>query len=405
MMPPYTLPSEADVRLSMPGAAVHARSPPWSRGVLFGCAPAWQAHARRTSTTTLKEGGPSRRRRASPAAARAGRRRVRAGADAAGRRRPGDPQPDQADTRRPRLPHRALADVLAARTRGAAHGRRRRSTRSTASCSSACEAVPGVTAASVSTGMPVQGTSFGMPFYIAGKPVAGSVAAARRRVQHGERRTTSGRSASAWQRGRGVHRAGSRPARSRSRSSTRRSSRRYLNGVDPLTQRLVVEQLIPGVTRLGPARRMADRRRLSRRPQRRAAATTASRRSTCRSGRARGPARQWRFARPATRPRATRASPRSFGRLDPDLPMADVKTMDQLVSESLAGDRFNTVLFGGFAGVGAAARGVRDLRRDVVRRGAADARDRAAHGPRRRPPQRAVAGPEARGSGRRWSAS
>ena len=33
------------------------------------------------------------------------------------------------------------------------------------------EAVPGVTSASVSTGMPVAGTGFGMPFYIAGKPV------------------------------------------------------------------------------------------------------------------------------------------------------------------------------------------------------------------------------------------
>ncbi len=35
--------------------------------------------------------------------------------------------------------------------------------------------------------------------------------------------------------------------------------------------------------------------------------------------------------------------------LDPDLPMADVKTMEQIVSESLVADRFNTVLFGSFA--------------------------------------------------------
>jgi putative ABC transport system permease protein len=38
--------------------------------------------------------------------------------------------------------------------------------------------------------------------------------------------------------------------------------------------------------------------------------------------------------------------------MDPDLPLADVKTMEQIVSESLAGDRFNTVLFGSFAAVG-----------------------------------------------------
>jgi putative ABC transport system permease protein len=37
--------------------------------------------------------------------------------------------------------------------------------------------------------------------------------------------------------------------------------------------------------------------------------------------------------------------------VDPDLPMADVKTMDQLVHESLAGDRFSTALFGSFAAV------------------------------------------------------
>jgi putative ABC transport system permease protein len=34
---------------------------------------------------------------------------------------------------------------------------------------------------------------------------------------------------------------------------------------------------------------------------------------------------------------------------DPDLPMADVKTMEQLVHESMAGDRFTTVLFASFA--------------------------------------------------------
>jgi putative ABC transport system permease protein len=37
--------------------------------------------------------------------------------------------------------------------------------------------------------------------------------------------------------------------------------------------------------------------------------------------------------------------------MDPDLPVADVKAMDQLVSESLAGDGFNALLFGTFAGL------------------------------------------------------
>src|SRR6266478_7881873 len=37
--------------------------------------------------------------------------------------------------------------------------------------------------------------------------------------------------------------------------------------------------------------------------------------------------------------------------VDPDLPLDQVKTMDQLVHESLASDRFSTVLFASFAGL------------------------------------------------------
>src|SRR6187549_1964257 len=37
--------------------------------------------------------------------------------------------------------------------------------------------------------------------------------------------------------------------------------------------------------------------------------------------------------------------------LDPDVPMADVKTMEQMVSEALAADRFHTALFACFAAV------------------------------------------------------
>jgi putative ABC transport system permease protein len=37
--------------------------------------------------------------------------------------------------------------------------------------------------------------------------------------------------------------------------------------------------------------------------------------------------------------------------VDADLPLGEVRTMDQIVNESLAGDRFATVLFAAFAGV------------------------------------------------------
>lgn len=36
---------------------------------------------------------------------------------------------------------------------------------------------------------------------------------------------------------------------------------------------------------------------------------------------------------------------------DPDLPMADVKTMDQILNESMGGDRFGAVLFATFAAI------------------------------------------------------
>jgi len=37
--------------------------------------------------------------------------------------------------------------------------------------------------------------------------------------------------------------------------------------------------------------------------------------------------------------------------LEPDLPMVNVRTMEQVVSQALAADRFHTVLFGVFAAV------------------------------------------------------
>ena len=56
--------------------------------------------------------------------------------------------------------------------------------------------------------------------------------------------------------------------------------------------------------------------------------------------------------RTAAEPRSIQKSVAAVVRsLDPDLPMTDVKTMDQSVDEALAGNRFNAVLFGTFAGV------------------------------------------------------
>ena len=125
---------------------------------------------------------------------------------------------------------------------------------------------------------------------------------------------------------------------------------RYLKGVDPLTQRLSIEQLIPGVTKLGPAVEWQIV-------------------GVYEKVRNAGPKDDgfpeidvpfwqspWPGAAMAVRsagaPTAIQQSIAAAIRAsDPDLPMADVKTMEQLVHESMAGDRFTTVLFASFAAV------------------------------------------------------
>ena len=112
-------------------------------------------------------------------------------------------------------------------------------------------AVPGVVSASVSTGMPVNGTSFGMPFTIVGKPVkdpgqrpgAGFNQVTPEYFKTFGIRMTKGRAFTEQDR------AGSVPVAIVNDVFVSR----YLKGVDPLTQRLSIEQLIPGVTKLGPA--------------------------------------------------------------------------------------------------------------------------------------------------------
>ena len=142
------------------------------------------------------------------------------------------------------------------------------------------------------------------------------------------RRTTTGPSASAWRVGRAFTEQ-DRDGAVRVAIVNDTFVKKYLAGVDPLSQRLVIEQLIPGVTKLGPAvewqivgvyngvRNGGPR-------------TTASRRSTCRSGRARGPDRPSPCARPASPTSMQQSLAAVIRSLDPDLPMADVKTMDQL---------------------------------------------------------------------------
>jgi putative ABC transport system permease protein len=127
--------------------------------------------------------------------------------------------------------------------------------------------------------------------------------------------------------------------------------RQYLKDVDPLTERLAVQQLIPGVRQLGPPIEWqivgvyADVRNAG--PGQDGFPETVVPFSQS----------PWPSAGVAIR---TTGNPTHVQKqieaviqsVDPDLPMADVRTMEQIVSESLVTDRFNTVLFGSFAVAG-----------------------------------------------------
>ncbi len=208
-------------------------------------------------------------------------------------------------------------------------------------------AVPGVVDATATTGMPLQGTGFGMQFHIPGQPVVDASSrpgAGFQMVTPGYFNTLDVK----LKQGRFFSEQdtpGSVPVAVVNETFVRR----YLKGQDPLRQQVEVEQLIPGVTKLGPAipwqivgvfRNVAYGDRPGDFPviyvpfwQ----SPWPSAQMAVRTG-----------GDPAAMTRSVAAAVHS---LEPDLPLADVHTMEQVVEQSRAGDRFATVLFGSFAGV------------------------------------------------------
>ena len=344
LIPPFALPSEADVRLNLPvliftiGATLLA-------GVLFGCAPAFQA-VRLNLNETLKEGGRP--------GFSVGRHRVRHALVIA---------------------EFALALTLLSAGGLALHsfwnithvdmgfrtdhlltfnlpmpdGHLKTPEQITAFYHDLVErvrALPGITVVSASTGMPVEGTNFGMPFEIVGKPVADR----SQRPGAGFNMVTPGY----------FETFGIRMARGRTFTDADVAGglpvaivnstfvKLYFPNVDPSTQRISVEQLIPGVTNLGPPLEWQ----------------IVGVYENVRNGGPRGngfpeidvPFAQspWPSVSMAAR---TAGDPESVNKsiaavvhsADPDLPMANVKTMDQLLHESMGGDRFGAGLFGSFA--------------------------------------------------------
>ena len=343
-LPQYTLPSEADVRLSVP-VLLFTTAVTMFAGVLFGCAPAWQA-SRLELNETLKEG--------SRALSGSGRQKLRrtlvvlefslaltllAGAGLAihsfwnlARVDPGF-RVDHLITFYLPVPARKFAEP-------------QQNIQFYQQLLEKVKSLPGITQAEAGEGMPLQGTNFGMPFYIAGKPFsdpsarpgAGFSMVTPGYVQTFGMQMAKGRSFTEQDM------AGSLPVAMVNQTF----ADRYLKGVDPLTQRVVVEQLIPGVTKLGPPIEWQ----------------IVGVYRNVRNGGIRSdgfpeidvPFSQspWPDASMAVRTSGdpalmVKSIAAAVHSIDPDLALAQVKTMDQIVSESLIGDRFISVLYGAFA--------------------------------------------------------
>jgi putative ABC transport system permease protein len=116
---------------------------------------------------------------------------------------------------------------------------------------SSVSAVPGVTSASAVTGLPLFGAGFGMPFTIVGKPAFNDPSM--------RPNTGFGMVTPDFLKTFGVRMVNGRFFTDQDTASSVKVAvvnedfaKKYFKGVDPLQQRVSVEQLIPGVTKLGP---------------------------------------------------------------------------------------------------------------------------------------------------------
>ena len=344
-MPPFTLPSEADVTLNVP-VLLFTLAATTIAGMLFGCAPAWQA-SRVDPNETLKEGGRS--------GTGAGRKRVRqalvvaefalaltllAGAGLAihsfwnlarvdlGVRTDhiltfSLPVPEKKLTQPAQIVsfYRQLVEKV--------------------------ESLPGVEHAEVATGMPLQGPGFGMPFTIAGKPVSdpSTRPGAGFQMVTPDYYQTFGIQIV---KGRGFTDQDA-AGHVRVALVNETLAKKYFSDVDPLSQRLIVEDLIPGVTKLGPPVEWQI-----------VGVFRNVRAGVRNDGFPEIDVPFWQSPWPqvgmAVRttgdpPAMSKSIAGAVHSLDPELALADIKTMDQIRDEALVTDRFNTALYGCFATV------------------------------------------------------
>jgi putative ABC transport system permease protein len=346
-MPRMLLPSEADVSLNLPVLLFSVLASMLS-GVLFGCAPAWHA-ARANLNEALKEGGRAtggstrhRLRRALVVVEIALAMTLLTGAGLLihsfwnfTRVDFGFRKDHVLTFELPVLNDRfSNPDQLIEFYRGILEK---------------IAALPGVEHVSASTGLPLEGTGFGMPFSIAGKPVTdlSSRPGAGFQMVTPDYYQTFGIALDSGRSFTQQDVAGGLPVAMVNENFVKR----FLPGVDPLTQRVVVEQLIPGVTRLGPPIEwqvvgVFHNVRYGG--------------SSNREDSAEIDVPFWQIPWPqASIAIRSTVTPESLVKsvaaivrsIDSDLPLTEVKTMDQLFDESVSSDRFDVTLLGSFAGL------------------------------------------------------
>ena len=346
VMPEGTLPSEADLSLNFP-ILFFTLAATSLAGLLFGCIPAWIA-SRVDPAETLKEGGRT--------GTSVGRHQLRralvigeftlalallAGAGLAIhsflnlQRVDLGVKTDHVMTfflsvpdSRPKDPERIVAYYR--------------------QLLSAVQGVPGVTHASAQTGLPLEGSGFGMPFELADKPTA---------ADPSQRPNTSfGMVTPDYFQTFGIKLVKGRFFNDQDTESSVKVAvvneefvNKYLKGVDPLQKRVRVEELIPGVTKLGPYQEWQIV-------------------GVYHNVRSRGfredyPEMQipfWQIPWPSAGigvrtqedPASTLKSiAAAVHSVDPEIALADPKTMEQVHDDVLANDRFTLILFASFAAV------------------------------------------------------
>ena len=345
-IPPNTLLSETDVRMSVP-VLLFTLASAMAAGILFGCAPAW--HATRVSPNeVLKESGG-----AVQGSGRHGLRRALVIVEFALALTllSGGGLAMHSLWNLEHLDLGFRSDHLLTFYLPVTKGRLAESSQITSfyrQIADQIQTLPGVTAVSSSTGIPFRGFFFGMPVQIAGnetpdgarQPSAVFNMVTPQFFKVFEIRLLQGRVFT------DQDTEGNAPVA----VINEEFARRYLAGKDPLSRHVLVQQLIPGVTKFGPE----------------IAWQIVGVYKDFRNG-------DWNEDRPeidvpfwqSPWPQAQIAV-RSAGDLetltksiegvvhsvDPQLPLGLVRTMDQRLNEIWAEPRFMAVLFAGFAAVG-----------------------------------------------------